>query len=198
MHPKQIQNLINQLARLPSIGPKSAERLVFYLVKQSQADLEILAKSIQDLKASLTTCECCGNYTVANPCSICSDTRRNRGLICVVAKPQDILALEKTGHYHGVYHLLGGTLNALADIKPSDLNLSRLIQRLKKDQIQEVILAFNPDMEGETTMLYLAKLIKQYPDIKISRLARGLPMGADLEYADEVTLDNALNSRQSI
>jgi len=198
MHPQQIQNLINQIAKLPSIGPKSAERLVFYLLKQSPNELDNLADSIKSLKNSITICSNCLNYSTSNPCPICLDNRRNSNILCVVSKPQDIMALEKTGNYSGTYLLLGGTINALEDVKPENLNIDKLIYRLKTQNIEEVILAFNPDMQGETTMMYLTKVIKQFPNIKITRLARGLPMGADLEYADEITLDNALKSRQEI
>lgn len=197
-YPENIQNLINLIAKLPSIGPKTAERLVFYLIKQPTQELEKLSWAIGQLRDNIKICRECFNFSQNDPCPICADQQRNPQLICVVAKPQDILALEKTNSYFGRYHVLGGNINALENIQPENLKIKELLERIKKQNIQEVILAFDQNLTGETTTLYLIKLLKQIPNLKISRLARGLPLGADLEYADELTLENAISRRQEI
>ena len=196
-YPKIIQNLINQFAKLPSIGPKTAERLVFHLLYQPQSELIQFGDAIEHLKENIKLCQRCFNFSETDPCHICQDQRRNLKIICVVAKPQDLLAIEKTGIFSGVYHVLGGNINPLENIKPENIKIKELVWRIKNQNVSEVILALNPDILGETTTLYLTKYLKQFP-IKITRLARGLPMGADLEYADEVTLENAISSRQEI
>ena len=198
MYSPVIQNLINQFAKLPSVGPKTAQRLVFYLLSRPRSELLQFGDAIEHIQEKIKTCSVCYNFGESDPCSICADSRRNQGLICVVAKPQDIEALEKSRVYDGLYHLLGGNIDPLAGVLPADVRLNELIGRLKSQEIQEVILALSSDMEGETTTLYLTKLLKQFPNLKISRLARGLPMGADVEYADEQTLENALSNRQDI
>jgi recombination protein RecR len=197
MYPKPIQNLIDQLARFPSIGPKTAERMVFYLLKSRPENLDALAHSIIELKNHITKCDNCHNFSVSNPCPICADSRRNPKLICVINKPQDINSIEKTQAFNGIYFLLSGHLNPL-DGSIDNLLISDLINKIKSRNCEEIILALNPDLEGETLILYLKKVLQQFPNLKISRLARGLPMGADLEYADELTLENALNGRQKI
>jgi recombination protein RecR len=198
MSESNIKNLIEKFARFPSIGPKTAERMVYYLLRQSPEKMDELADSIKQLKNSVTTCSVCFNFSESNPCPICADSRRDRRIICIVAKPQDISAIEKTGSYNGVYHVLGGNINPLENIMPENLRLKELLARIKDNEVCELILALNPDMIGETTSLYLSKLLKQFSHVTVTRLARGLPMGADLEYADEVTLESALNNRQSI
>lgn len=197
-YPPLIQNLINQFAKLPSIGPKTAERLVFYLLKQPEKELHQFGEAIENIKGNIKACSSCFNFSESDPCPICADRRRDRKMICVVAKPQDVIALEKTGSYSGVYHILGGNINPLEDLGPENIKINELLNRLKNNEFKEIILALNPDMEGETTALYLIKLLKQFPNLKITRLARGLPMGADLEYADEVTLENAIKERREI
>ena len=199
MYPKIIQNLINQFSKLPSIGPKTAERLVFHLLYQPQNALVDFGVAIEHLKENIKICQTCYNFSENDPCTICADPRRNTKLICVVAKPQDLANLEKSAAFDGLYHVLGGSLNPAKSIGPENLKTRELIVRAKKDGVQEILLALNPDMDGETTSLYLTKLIKQHcPEVKISRLGRGLSMGADLEYTDEVTLENAIANRQTI
>lgn len=196
MYPKNIQNLIDDFSRFPTIGPKTAERFIFYLVKKSPADLERLAENIKNLK-SLAACSICGNFSENHLCAICADKQRDQHTICVVAEPQDLMAIEKTKDYRGTYHILGGLIDVAHNTGPEQLTLKKLTQRIEKDSIKEIILALNPDLPGETTSLYLINLLKPLK-IKISRLARGLPMGSDLEYADEITLSNALKRRETI
>lgn len=198
MYQSAIQNLINRLSRLPSIGPKTAERLVFYLLKRPPEELDQLATAIINAKNAVKVCPSCFNFSESIPCPICSDPRRNHSMICVVSKPQDIASLEKTGSFPGVYHVLGGNINPLENSFPEDLRINQLLMRIKNHNVREIILALNPDMEGETTSLFLINTLKQNPEINITKLARGLPMGADVEYADEVTLENALRGRQKI
>jgi len=191
-YPLSIQNLINHFSTLPTVGPKTAERYVFYLLKQSPEELQKFAQSLAELKEKTTVCRTCLSIAESNPCLICSDKKRNQSIICVVADTRDMLTIEATKQYNGIYHILGGAINVVEGIKPEQLNIKQLINRVKG--VKEIILAFNPDLEGETTSLYLAKLLKPYK-IKVTRLAKGLPMGADLEYADEITLTNALKYR---
>ncbi|MDO8669319.1 MAG: recombination mediator RecR [Candidatus Buchananbacteria bacterium] len=197
-YPLIIQNLIDQFSKLPSIGPKSAERLVFHLLYQPQNELHEFSQAIDHLKINVRQCQICFNFSESDPCYICSNPKRNKTIICVVAKPQDMAIIEKTGSFEGVYHILGGNINPLENISPQNIKIKELLIRIKNNGVKEIILALNPDMSGETTSLYLSKLIKQFPDIKITRLARGLPMGADLEYADEITLENALKDRKEL
>ena len=198
MPQSSIKNLIEKFARFPSIGPKSAERMVYYLLRQAPNKLDELAASIIELKNSVTTCNICFNFSESNPCPICSDHRRDRRIICIVAKPQDISAIEKTASYNGVYHVLGGNINPLENIMPENLRLKELLARIKDNEACEIILALNQDMIGETTSLYLSKLLQQFSHVTLTRLARGLPMGADLEYADEVTLESAISGRREL
>lgn len=195
--PQPIQNLINGFTRFPGIGPKTATRFVFHLLSRPEEELKNLAQSIASLKAKITHCKVCQNFSLGSPCEICQDLKRNKSLVCVVSRPQDLEALEKTNEYPGVYHILGGTISPLQGIGPEHLKIQELINRVKKDNIQEIILALNPDMNGETTSLYLTKLLKPF-NIKITRLARGLPVGSELEYADEVTLSSALKGRKEV
>ena len=197
-YPQIIQNLIDQFARLPSIGPKSAERLVFHLLYRPQNELHEFGQAIDQLKSQVKQCQICFNFSESDPCYICNNRQRDKTLICVVAKPQDMAIIEKTSAFEGVYHILGGNINPLENISPQNIKIRELLLRIKNNGVKEIILALNPNMEGETTSLYLTKLIKQFKDIKITRLARGLPMGADLEYADEITLENALKDRKEL
>lgn len=198
-YPASIANLINQFSKMPGLGPKSAERLVFYLLKKSPDDLKNLAQNIENLKKEIQICQTCYNYSLKNPCEICSDKRRDHYIICVVALPQDLAVIENTAEYQGIYHVLGGVLNAVEGITPDKLKIKELLGRLKssKIKIKEVILAFNPDLEGESTTLYLTRQLKPYK-IKITRLAKGLPTGADLEYADAITITDALKGRREL
>jgi len=199
-YPKSIQNLIDHFSQLPTVGPKTAERYVFYLLKQDPERLQQFAQSLAELKEKTTICQTCYAIAEANPCSICTDKKRDQSTICVVDDTRDMLTIEATGQFNGLYHILGGTLNTIEGIKPEQLNISQLTNRINKSKVREIILALNPDLEGETTAMYLAKLLKpsRQDGIKITRIAKGLPMGADLEYADEITLANALKYRTDL
>lgn len=192
--PPTIHRLIEVFNQFPGIGSKTSERFVFYLLKQPQEFLDRLALSLQQLKQKISLCSQCYQFTEKNPCSICADFKRNSKLLCVVAESSDILALEKTGQYYGLYHVLGGTINQIEGVGPEQLRIQELVQRIKNG-VQEVILATNPDLEGESTALYLANLLQKL-HIKTTRLGRGLPMGSSVEYADEVTLSDALAGRK--
>lgn len=192
--PPTMQKLIDEFSRLPTIGPKTAERFVFYLLRYPQHILA-LTGALADLKEKVTTCQECFTFSEKSPCYICSNPKRDRSVMCVVASTTDLAAMENTGHYQGLYHVLGGTIDALDQNIP--LTTNQLEARLKQGGITEVILAFNPDVDGEGTILFLQKLIAPL-GIKTTRLARGLPMGSDLVYADEVTLSSALDNRREI
>ena len=185
---------------LPTVGPKTAERYIFYLLKQDPEMLQKFALALSELKEKTAICQNCLAIAESNPCPICADAKRNKTVICVVADSRDMMAIESTEKYNGLYHILGGTINAIEKISADKLNIKQLIDKIQKNQIKEVILALNPDMEGETTAMYLAKLINpsRQSGIKITRLAKGLPMGANLEYADEMTLANALKYRTEL
>lgn len=189
-----VERAIHELSRLPGIGRKMAQRHVFYLLKQSEEDVDRLADSLTDLKKKVIYCSICFNITEIDPCRICSSDKRERSMICVTEEANDVLALEKTGEYKGLYHILGGALSPLDGIGPDDLRIRELLMRLD-DTIQEIIIATNPNTEGEATALYLARLIKPM-NFRISRIARGIPVGADLEYADEITLARAIEGRR--
>jgi len=199
--PLVIQNLTDSFSRLPGVGPKTALRFVFYLLRQKQEDNIKFAKAIEMLGSSIATCQVCQNFSEKNPCAICSDRNRDQSVICVVAEHQDLPVIENTGEYRGAYHILGGVLDPLHGITPDQLKIKELIYRVQNNNIKEIVLALNPDLEGETTILYLTKLIKSFDKnsiIKITRLARGLPIGCDLEYADEVTVSDALKGRKEL
>ncbi|HEY8344024.1 MAG TPA: recombination mediator RecR [Bacillota bacterium] len=196
-YPASMNKLIAELSKLPGIGPKSAQRLAFHLFESSKEDVARLAKAMIEAKDKLGFCQRCGHLTERDSCEICQDESRNHGLICVVEEPKDVIALEKTREYRGVYHVLHGALSPLEGIGPEELRIKELLARLSSGEVREVILACDPDVEGEATALYLAKLIKPL-QIKVTRLARGLPVGGDLEYIDEVTLSKALEGRQEM
>ncbi|MFH1213568.1 MAG: recombination mediator RecR [Candidatus Neomarinimicrobiota bacterium] len=193
--PDTLQNLIDLLAKFPGVGRKSAQRLAFYLLKAERDEAVALAKAIIDVKDRIFKCSQCFNISETDPCKICSDPKRDQNTICVVQEPMDVLSIEKTGHYRGLFHVLGGVLSPLNGIGPDDLNIQGLLQRL--DNINEVILAINLTRDGETTALYLSKLLKS-KNIKVSRIAQGLPAGIELEYADEITLTHALEGRTNL
>jgi recombination protein RecR len=194
-YPTPIKNLIKHLSSLPGIGPKQAERMVFYLLKSDVGKFESLAKELSEIKNKIKKCAGCGNF-VEEKCEICNSQKRDKNKICVVAEPQDILALEKTSEFDGVYHLLGGLIIPTAGLTPSKLKIQELEDKIKNTKNNlEIIIALDPNVEGESTSMYLVNLLKKYPHIKISKLARGLPMGGDLEYADEVTLGSAIRGR---
>lgn len=191
-----VERAIEELAKLPGIGRKSAQRLVFHLLRTPKEKVLNLTRAISELKEKVVYCSTCFNITESDPCLICNSTARNQDIICVVEEANDILAIEKIGHYKGVYHVLGGALSPLDGIGPDELRVKELLKRLTAET-EEVIIATNPNTEGEATSLYLSKLIKPL-NIKVSRIAKGLPVGTDLEYADEITLSQALDGRLQI
>ena len=198
-HPPAIQRLIDRFTSLPGIGAKTAEKLVFFLLQQPAAELSAFAAALAGLPQGTVVCATCFDFAAATPCTICANPRRRRELICVVARPQDLHALEKTGDYGGVYHVLGGALDPIAGVQESNLRLQELVRRVSAGGVQEIILALNPDINGETTTLAIKRLLQPFVagrKLKLTRLARGLPMGSDLEYADAVTLSNALSGRR--
>ncbi len=198
MIPKSVQKLIDEFSKLPGIGPKSAERLTFYLLRSPKGDIQDLGKAVLNLRENITNCSICCNISETDPCLICKDEKRDKTKICVVEESLDALALEKTHEYNGLYHILGGAIAPVEGIGPDELYIKELIERIKKnkDKLSEVILATNPNMEGEATAMYLSKLVKPFNNIKITRIARGLPVGSDLEYADEMTLLRAFEGRR--
>src|SRR3989338_9500578 len=193
--PRSIKNLVEEFAKLPTIGRKSAERLVFHLLRKSQADLDAFSRALLNLKTDVTACAVCGCFSETSPCAICGDPHRSPASVCVVTETRNIILIERTKTFHGTYHVLGGLIDTAKDITPEQLNIQPLIARLRQNKnAREVIIALNPTFEGETTALYLQKVLKDF-NIKITRLARGLPAGADIEYADEKTLSEALEHR---
>ncbi len=195
-YPATLQQLINKLSELPSVGPKTAERYAFFLLRQSQEKLEELAKTINEVKKKTAVCHSCLAISEQDPCHICSDLKRENGSLCVVENIQDLSVIEATGQFSGKYFVLGSLISAIDGIGPEKLNIRQLLSKIEKEQIKELILALNFTLEGETTSLYLAKILKD--KIKISRLAKGLPAGSDLEYADEITLASALKNRSEM
>jgi recombination protein RecR len=195
--PPTVGRLIEALQRLPGIGPKTAQRLTFHLLKQPEGAVRELAEALVELKTRVSYCSRCFNVTDEDPCRICADSRRDPALLCVVEEPNDLLAMERTGEYRGRYHVLLGALSPLDGIGPDELKVRELLRRLEADQIREVILATNPNVEGDATAIYLAKLLRPL-GLRVTRIARGLPVGGDLEYADEVTLARALEGRKEM
>lgn len=196
--PSSLQKLINELSKLPGIGPKSAQRLAFYLLKKDLVDLGSLSSSIAQVKTGIVFCSVCHMMAETDPCSIDADSRRDHSLVCVVEESLDAVALDKSGQYNGMFHVLGGVLNPLEGVGPESLQIESLISRVTSDksQVKEIIVATNPSLEGETTAMHIAKLLKAYPQVKVTRIARGLPMGGDLEYADDITLMRAMEGRR--
>lgn len=192
-----IQKLLDEFERLPGIGPKSAQRIVYWVLNQEKADALRLADAIVEVKDSVHFCSRCFNYAQDELCDICASPKRNHTVICVVSEPRDIPPIERTGSFSGVYHVLGGALSPLEGIGPDNLRIAELMARLNDASVEEVILATNPNIEGETTASYLARLIKPL-GVTVSRLASGLPVGGDLEFADEVTLGRAIESRHTL
>jgi recombination protein RecR len=192
-----VSRLIGEFEKLPGIGPKSAARLAYHLLRMPEAEARSLAKAIIAVKEKIVLCSTCQNITDSDPCAICRGEDRDRSKLCVVEEPLDILALERTGLYKGLYHVLHGVISPMDGIGPEDLKIRELLQRLKGGGVEEVILATNPDLEGEATAMYLQKLISPL-GIKVTSLARGLPMGGDLEYADEITLGKAIEGRREV
>jgi len=192
-----IQKLLDELERLPGIGPKSAQRIAYWILNEDRIDATRLAQAIIEVKDTVHFCARCFNYAQGELCDICASSKRDQNTICVVSEPRDIPPIERTGTFSGVYHVLGGALSPLEGIGPDDLHIAELLARLNDPNITEVILATNPNIEGETTASYLARLIKPL-GVKVSRLASGLPVGGDLEFADEVTLGRAIEARREL
>ncbi len=193
--PDSVEKLVNALSRLPGIGPKTAQRLAFYIIKSPEDEAFELSRFIQDARESIHYCKTCGNFTDKEVCSICSSHVRDHTTICVVENPQDITAIESWGEYNGLYHVLMGSLSPLDGIGPEDLNISKLVERLKNSSAKEVILATDPNVEGEATAAYIKEILKDSP-VKITMLAHGIPVGGNLEYADGVTLGKAMEGRR--
>ena len=192
-----IQRLMDELERLPGIGPKSAQRIVYWILNTEKATALRLARAIEEVKEEVHFCPQCFNYAEGDLCQICASDKRDRSVICVVSEPKDIPPIERTGAFGGLYHVLGGALSPLVGVGPADLHIGELMARLASSEIEEVILATNPNVEGETTASYLARLINPL-GVKVTRLASGLPVGGDLEYADELTLGRAIESRRQV
>jgi recombination protein RecR len=192
-----IEKLIDEFRKLPGIGSKSAQRLAYNVLRRSREDAERLSRAILEVKEKILYCSRCNNFSDRDPCRYCNDAARSNETICVVEEPHDILAVEKTREYHGQYHVLHGVLSPINGIGPGDLKLANLLERLREGNVREIILATNPNVEGEATAIYLAKLLKTI-GVKVSRIALGLPVGSDLEFADEVTMSKALEHRHEL
>jgi len=197
MYEGAVQNLIDELGRLPGVGPKSAQRIAFYILNSDASDMARLTNAISKVKSSVSFCEICGNVSETKQCVICRDDRRDPGLVCVVEESKDVVAIERTRSFTGRYHVLGGAINPLAGLGPEQLRIRELVSRLADERIQEIILAMDPNLEGEATATYLSRMLVPL-GIRLSRLASGLPVGGDLEYADEITLGRALEGRRVI
>nr|WP_307775041.1 recombination mediator RecR [uncultured Cetobacterium sp.] len=197
MATKSLEILIDEFNRLPGIGRKSATRLAFHVLELQEFEVERFAKALKDVKETVKKCSICGNFSENEICDICSDEFRDKGIICVVEDSRDIVPLEKTNRYKGSYHVLNGKIDPLNGMTPDKLNLKTLLERVAKNEIKEVILALNPDLEGETTTLYLTKLLKPF-DVKVTKIASGIPMGGNIEFADTATISRALEGRQEM
>ncbi|ATD31674.1 recombination protein RecR [Macrococcus epidermidis] len=196
-YPAPISKLIDSFMKLPGIGPKTASRLAFHVLDMKEDDVMNFAKALVDVKRELTYCSVCGHITDTDPCYVCSDTTRDRSMICVVEETKDVIAMEKMREYKGMYHVLHGAISPMEGVGPEDINIPSLLTRLKDEEVTELILATNPNIEGESTAMYISRLVKPI-GIKTTRLAHGLPVGGDLEYADEVTLSKAISGRTEI
>jgi recombination protein RecR len=196
-YPEPIAKLIDGFMKLPGIGPKTAARLAFFVLGMKEDDVLEIAKALVNAKRNLVYCSVCQNITDVDPCRICSDTSRDRSLICVVQEPKDLIAMEKTREYNGYYHVLHGAISPMEGIGPEDIRISELLRRLEDEEVQELILATNPNIEGEATAMYISRLVKPF-GIRVTRIAHGLPVGGDLEYADEVTISKALEGRREL
>ncbi len=194
---RALQRLLDELGRLPGIGPKSAQRIAYYLLEADTEQARRLSNAIIEVKQQVHFCPICFSYATRETCDVCADSSRDRSEVCVVSEPRDVQAIERTGSYHGLYHVLGGAISPMDKIGPEQLHVRELLQRLSAGELQEVILATNPDVEGETTATYLARTIRPL-GVKVTRLASGLPVGGDLEYADEVTLGRAIEARREL
>ena len=189
--------LIDELKKLPGVGSKSAQRLAFHILRSSDDDAEALAAAVRDVKANLRLCSICNNITDVDPCAYCSDATRNQRLVCVVEEPTNVAAIEKTRHFRGVYHVLHGSISPLHGVGPDQLRTSNLLKRADAGEVEEIILATNPTVEGEATATYLSQLLKR-PGIKVTRIATGIPVGSDIEYTDEITMLKAMEGRREL
>ncbi|PEM21493.1 recombination protein RecR [Bacillus wiedmannii] len=196
-YPEPISKLIDSFMKLPGIGPKTAVRLAFFVLDMKEDDVLGFAKALVNAKRDLAYCSVCGHITDRDPCYICNDSNRDQSVVCVVQEPKDVIAMEKMKEYQGVYHVLRGAISPMEGIGPEDINIPQLLKRLHDETVQEVILATNPNIEGEATAMYISRLLKP-TGIKVTRIAHGLPVGGDLEYADEVTLSKALEGRREV
>ncbi len=196
-YPRQLEILINELSKLPGVGEKSAQRLAFHILDKDESQVEALSEALLRAKRELKHCSVCGNLTDSDPCKICSDPGRRKDLICVVETPRDLMAMERIRDYNGTYHVLHGVISPMDGIGPEDINLKSLIKRLQNTDCEEVIIATNPTIQGEATAMYISRLLKP-AGIKVSRIAHGVPVGSDLEYADEVTLLKSFEGRREI
>ncbi|EMY5508999.1 recombination protein RecR [Bacillus wiedmannii] len=196
-YPEPISKLIDSFMKLPGIGPKTAVRLAFFVLDMKEDDVLGFAKALVNAKRDLAYCSVCGHITDCDPCYICNDSHRDQSIVCVVQEPKDVIAMEKMKEYQGVYHVLRGAISPMEGIGPEDINIPQLLKRLHDETVQEVILATNPNIEGEATAMYISRLLKP-TGIKVTRIAHGLPVGGDLEYADEVTLSKALEGRREV
>ena len=196
-YPRPLGRLINELSKMPGIGGKTAQRLAFHILSLSDEEARALASSITDAKENMKYCSVCGNLTDQEPCAICRDQHRRQDIICVVESPKDVMAMERIKEFDGLYHVLHGAISPMDGVGPEDINLKQLIIRLQNSDVKEIILATNPNIEGEATAMYIARLIKP-SGIKVSRIANGIPVGGDLEYADEVTLLKAMEGRRGL
>ena len=196
-YPKPLAKLIGEFAKLPGIGYKTAQRLAFHILSLDDAEAQALADSITEAKREMKYCSICGNLTDQDPCAICSDQSRRTDVICVVESPKDVAAMERIREFNGQYHVLNGVISPMEGVGPEDINLRSLIKRLQNSDVRELIIATNPNIEGEATAMYIARLIKP-SGIKVTRIAHGLPVGGDLEYADEVTLLKAMEGRREL
>ena len=192
-----VQELIDELGRLPGIGPKSAQRIAFHILQTESFDVTRLSEVLRDVRDKVRFCDVCGNVTEQQTCTICRDPRRSAATICVVQEAKDVVAIERTREFKGLYHVLGGAISPIDNVGPDDLRIRQLVMRLADGTVTEVILATNPNLEGEATATYLTRLLVQ-PNLRVTRLASGLPVGGDLEYADEITLSRALEGRQEL
>ncbi|MGB9867487.1 MAG: recombination mediator RecR [Bacillota bacterium] len=197
LYPEPMLKLIDRLTKLPGIGPKTAQRLAYYLVTSPESEVRALADAMLVAKEKITYCSVCFNLTDRDPCHVCSDPSRDKELICVVEQPRDVVAMERTGRYKGLYHVLHGAISPLDGIGPEDLKTKELLLRINPGAVKEVILATNTDVEGETTAMYIAKLLKPL-GVKVTRIAYGVPVGGDLEFADQITLGRALEGRREM
>ena len=202
MYEGPVQDLIDELGRLPGVGPKSAQRIAFHLLAADPADISRMQDALQAVKDGVMFCEVCGNVSAATRCRICADNRRDPTMVCVVEEPKDVVAVERTGEFKGRYHVLGGALDPLSGIGPDQLRIRELLTRMGAAEdghsITELIIATDPNTEGEATATYLVRMLRDFPDLTVTRLASGLPMGGDLEFADELTLGRALSGRRAI